>query len=170
MLTLRQLKEEGSDGHKTGQGSRGHGPRRARRGTEAARRGIAGGSGQRTRHAGLDLYRRGPRLRVDLAQLCRDAAEQFTAIKVDAGAMAAELDRTGRQLQNSLAGEDAKKSMSSTKELRDRFYTLTLEPIHDLRAFAEFAFRKDKGNRSRRLSRRGGRFQICCWEGDARRC
>ena len=85
----------------------------------------------------------------DLAQLLRDAPEPFAAIKVDAGAMAEALDKTGRQLQNSLAQEDAKKSMSSTKELRDRFYTLTLEPLRDLRAFGDFAFRKDKGNNRR---------------------
>ena len=85
----------------------------------------------------------------DLAQLLRDAPEPFAAIKVDAHAMADALDKTGRQLQNSLAQEDAKKSMSSTKELRDRFYTLALEPLRDLRAFADFAFRKDKGNNRR---------------------
>ena len=39
--------------------------------------------------------------------------------------------------------------MSTAKELRDRLYTLTLEPIRELRAFADFAFRKDRGNNRR---------------------
>lgn len=85
----------------------------------------------------------------DLAVLVRDAAPQFEAIKVDAPAMATQLETLGKSLQEALVREDVAKSLSTDKELRDRFYTLSLEPLRELRAFADFAFRKDKGNNRR---------------------
>ena len=85
----------------------------------------------------------------DLALLTRDASEHVSAVRVDPAAHADALDKTGKDLQRALSQEDAKKSLSNTKEVRDRYYTLTLEPLRDLRAFAAFAFRKDKGNQRR---------------------
>ena len=86
---------------------------------------------------------------LDLAQLVRDASPQFAAIRMDPVDLATRLEQTGKQLQEGLSQEEAQKSLSNTKELRDRFYTLCLEPLREMRAFADFAFRKDRSNNRR---------------------
>jgi len=49
------------------------------------------------------------------------------------------------------AQEGVARSLSGSKEMRDRVYTLSRESIAELRVFASFAFRNDKTDRRRQL-------------------
>jgi hypothetical protein len=85
----------------------------------------------------------------DMERLIMDNAPLFAAVKLEPEKMAAQHRDTAARLQQGLSQEEAQKSVSTAKELRDRLYTLTLEPIREIRAFADFAFRKDRGNNRR---------------------
>lgn len=85
----------------------------------------------------------------DLALLLMDTAPLFTAVKLDPHKMSAQHKEMAGKLEAGLSQEEAQKSVSTAKELRDRLYTLCLEPIREIRAFADFAFRKDRGNNRR---------------------
>ena len=86
---------------------------------------------------------------LDLSLLLSDAGDLYRAIKADPAEWSERLARTAKSLQEMLAQEHAEKTLSIDKELRDRFYTLCLEPLREMRAFAAFAFRKDKDNNRR---------------------
>ncbi len=85
----------------------------------------------------------------DLAVLVGHASARFEAIRYPVSDKAAELTRMATALQATLANEDAGKTLGTAKELRDRVYTLALEPLTDLRAHATFAFRHDRSNNRR---------------------
>jgi len=94
------------------------------------------------KHAGLadlvaDLY--------DLALLFRDAAQHFGDVKIDASMQADRLEQVSHALQDSLAQEKGRQNSTISKELRDRFYSYSLQPLKEIQAFARFAFRHDKG-------------------------
>lgn len=85
----------------------------------------------------------------DLSVLVTDEREKFAAIHMPVDARAAELADVAKTLQKLLAEEDAAKTNGTGKEMRDRFYTLVLEPLDELRAFARYAFRNDSSDRRR---------------------
>jgi hypothetical protein len=87
----------------------------------------------------------------DLAVLLTDAKSSYRAINLDAKAEAAKAAKLGEQLRAALAQEEVAKSLSGSKEMRDRSFTLSKAAIKELREFALFAFRKDKTDTRRQL-------------------
>ena len=87
----------------------------------------------------------------DLSLLIRDAEELYRAIKVETTEWSDRLARTAKSLQDMQSKEHAEKTLSIDKELRDRFYTLCIEPLREMRAFAAYAFRKDKSTKNLRF-------------------
>ena len=69
--------------------------------------------------------------------------------KQDPAGLATQLSQAHEALSQGQAQEHSARSLSVAKEQRDRYYTLCLEPLRELRAFANFAFRGDKGNNRR---------------------
>jgi hypothetical protein len=84
-----------------------------------------------------------------LALLVGDARPHFESVKIDAPALAKTLEETAARLRSQLGREDAAKSLSRAKESRDRMYSLCVEALEDVRAFAAYAFRNDRGNQRR---------------------
>jgi hypothetical protein len=87
----------------------------------------------------------------DLAVLLTDAKPLYQAINLDVDAEASAAAKLRDQLQGTLAHESVAKSLSGSKEMRDRIYTLSKEALAELREFASFAFRNDKTDRRRNL-------------------
>lgn len=86
---------------------------------------------------------------VALGLLLTDAAPLFAAIKFDAEGTARQLTELAGSLQQELSREEAGKTLSTGKDMRDRLYTLCLHPLAELRSFATFAFRNDRNNTRR---------------------
>ncbi|MBI5498022.1 MAG: hypothetical protein HY904_23675 [Deltaproteobacteria bacterium] len=86
---------------------------------------------------------------VDCAVLLTDARPLFEAINFNVDAMAAQLSGDAKALQDALAKEDAVRTLTGSKDIRDRVYTLVLGPLGDLRMFAAYAFRNDRNNTRR---------------------
>jgi len=87
----------------------------------------------------------------DLAVLLTDAKSYYQAINLEVDTEASEAAKLRDELRGALAQEDVAQSLSGSKEMRDRVYTLSAESIAELRAFASFAFRNDKTDRRRQL-------------------
>ncbi len=87
----------------------------------------------------------------DLAVLITDARPLFEAINMDVDESSAKASRLSKDLQKTLATAEVAKTLSNSKEMRDRIYTLTKESLKEIRLFAAFAFRKDKSNNRRSL-------------------
>ena len=87
----------------------------------------------------------------DQAVLLTDFRPRFEAIRVDVDAESQKAAKLRDDLQAALAEEDVAKTLTGYKELRDRIFTLTKRSLQELRAFASFAFRKDKTNSRRNL-------------------
>jgi hypothetical protein len=87
----------------------------------------------------------------DLAALLTDFRAEFEAIKLDVDAEAERAARARDDLKRALAEEDVAKTLTGYKELRDRIFALTKRSLDETRAFAAFAFRKDKTSQRRHL-------------------
>jgi hypothetical protein len=87
----------------------------------------------------------------DLGVLITDARPLFEAINMNVDETAALAAKLSKDLQTALSTEDVAKSLSNSKEMRDRVFTLTKENLSEVRLFADFAFRKDKTNNRRSL-------------------
>jgi len=79
----------------------------------------------------------------DLAIMLTDFPESFEAIRVNVEKNVRASSELGAKLQVQLAQERVNGTISNSKELRDRAYTLAREGVSELRAYASFAFRDD---------------------------
>lgn len=87
----------------------------------------------------------------DLAALLISHRAEFEAVKLNVDDAAQKCATLKVGLQSALAEEDVAKTLSGYKELRDRCYVLVKRDLQEIRAFARFAFRDDKGNSRRNL-------------------
>ena len=87
----------------------------------------------------------------DLTVLLTDYRTEFTAIRMDVDASAERTAALQVGLKSALAEEDVAKTLSGYKEMRDRCFALVKQDLQEIRAFARFAFRDDKGNSRRHL-------------------
>ncbi|MBN2525544.1 MAG: hypothetical protein JXR76_04060 [Deltaproteobacteria bacterium] len=85
----------------------------------------------------------------NLAVLVTDKRSFFEAIRVDVDAVSAEALAKSEGLQTMLSEEDVARSMTNSKEMRDRVFTLAKDALREIRLFAAYAFRKDKSNNRR---------------------
>jgi hypothetical protein len=83
-----------------------------------------------------------------LATLARDADLALAAVNEDAEALARELDKARKAVENA-AAKDAGRIVSSSKDTRDRLAVLVEDAIDEIRAFAAVAFRADPHNERR---------------------
>lgn len=83
---------------------------------------------------------------VDLSLLMNDpgAKELLLALHYDVEGVSTELANAAPELRAILAREDAAKTLTGSKDLRDRAYSLMAETVADVRRFAAYAFRYDK--------------------------
>lgn len=87
----------------------------------------------------------------DLTVLLTDYRTEFNAIRMDVDASADKTAALQVGLKSAMAEEDVAKTLSGYKEMRDRCFVLVHRDLQEIRAFARFAFRDDKGNSRRFL-------------------
>ena len=85
----------------------------------------------------------------NLSILITEKRSLFEAINMDVDTMATKASETSQGLQQMLSEEDVAKSLTNSKEMRDRVYTLAKDALKEIRLFAAYAFRKDKSNNRR---------------------
>jgi hypothetical protein len=79
----------------------------------------------------------------ELAQLVIDAELALELVNEDPGALAASLEKAGKKVAAALANDTAGRTISSSKDVRDRLAVLVEDAIDEIRAFAAVAFHDD---------------------------
>ena len=85
----------------------------------------------------------------DLALVVGEAPGPIAELGLDADAFSRKLNDTAEDVIAAKAEIDALTLVTDGRELRDRIYTLSLEPIAKIRAFAQFAYRTGPSQKKR---------------------
>ncbi len=86
---------------------------------------------------------------VDLALVFAEHPGPVQELGIDAGGLGRKLGEVADDVRAASAELDALSLSADGREIRDRIYTLVLEPLAKIRAFAQFAYRSEAGQKKR---------------------